>query len=189
MTIPTADQCSWTSQDDIAALATEVVKHFGVLDVTVLVVIDGRFVASAVAGAFRKGRKGAIVVNRRHWRFLPPDIRWRVIVHEACHLVDMWRRGQRRRVPESELHGPKWVALMEEAGADPMVINNEPHLWTVERVRAVFPRRKWVLHCSSCTFAWGLTDMFVRSLMPELETAQRCDVCAAPLLISPLPAL
>ena len=151
-------------------------------DVNVHVLFDGRFTPFALAGAARKGNDGVVVLGRRHWPFLPASLRWRTIIHEACHLVDMWRDG----MPDDP-HGPRWVALMQQCGADPGATLSQDHLWTIERVRACFPRRKWVVRCCACTYAYGMTTAMAAEYDKYIDKG-KCPVCEEIMVLEPIPA-
>ena len=179
--LPAPDQCAWETPDEVTTLALEVLRYFNIKNVTLTVVFDGRFTPFSLAGAFRKKRNGYVVLGKRHWPFLPVAIRWQVIVHETCHLVDLWTPGKK----DEDFHGPRWQSFMQQCGAEPDVILNKDELWTVARVQACFPRRKWVMHCSCCTFAWGLTTALAERAL--LFGVGKCTVCGEQMLVSPLP--
>jgi hypothetical protein len=178
--IPTADQQDWSSHGAVSQLVAQVASHLGATDVHVHVMLDARFPAHALAGFFRLDDTGVIVIQRKSWPFLPNDKKWLVVVHEACHLVDAYLPGDQ----DADPHGPRWIALMERCGADPLVVFRHDHLWTEARVRAVFPRRKWLLKCTSCTYAWGLTTAFAERTLRY--GAGNCPVCSEPLYVRPI---
>lgn len=68
--------------------------------------------------AYANVRSMCICLNNLTWYNLTKEVRFELLCHEACHIVDYWTFywPQRLKYTKRHYHGPLWRYLMKQLG-------------------------------------------------------------------------
>lgn len=161
---PLPETISWLGdEEECQRFAAEIVGAFGFKPRALIVGLSAlKWHQSALAVSNAQTMEAAILLNKDTWPLSDTLFRYRLLIHEACHVVAFFMsQGMCELEREAWLgedgHGPLWQSLMVLCGVPPKYRRPASFYYREDVLQLLFPKRIHRGRCTSCKAIFPLT--------------------------------